>query len=91
MTCLDLNGSNQIVLVPPTARWLTDKEKAFIQARLPPNAPRAQELNFSLREIVSSLKDRRLWMFTLVWATQTVGTQGVRFYQSTVIANLGFT
>lgn len=30
-------------------------------------------------------------MFTLIWATQTVGTQGVRFYQASVIANLGFT
>jgi len=67
------------------------QEKAFVQARLPPNAPRAEELNFDLREIVNALKDRRLWMFTLIWATQTVGTAGCRFYQSTVIANLGFT
>jgi hypothetical protein len=79
------------VVVPPTAKWLTDKEKAFIQARLPPNAPRAAEQNFNIREIVESLKDRRLWLFTLIWATFTVGTSGVRFYQPTVIANLGFT
>lgn len=77
--------------VPPTAKWLTDREKAFIQARLPPNAPRASEQNFNWREIVSTLKDRRLWLFTLIWATFTVGTSGVRFYQPTVIANLGFT
>jgi nitrate/nitrite transporter NarK len=32
-----------------------------------------------------------LWLFTLIWATFTVGTSGVRFYQPTVIANLGFT
>ncbi|GJC80935.1 MFS transporter prlL [Colletotrichum liriopes] len=77
--------------VPPTAKWLTEKEKAFIQARLPPNAPRAEEVNFNFSEIVDSLKDRRLWLFTLIWATFTVGTSGVRFYQPTVIANLGFT
>ncbi|SPO06249.1 related to putative tartrate transporter [Cephalotrichum gorgonifer] len=76
---------------PPTAKWLTDREKAFIQARLPPNAPRAEEQNFKLSEIVESLKDIRLWLFTLIWATFTVGTSGVRFYQPTVIANLGFT
>ncbi|KAK7453159.1 hypothetical protein Landi51_04154 [Colletotrichum acutatum] len=76
---------------PPTAKWLTEKEKAFIQARLPPNAPRAEEMNFNFSEIVDSLKDRRLWLFTLIWATFTVGTSGVRFYQPTVIANLGFT
>ncbi|KAJ3941441.1 uncharacterized protein N0V96_008149 [Colletotrichum fioriniae] len=76
---------------PPTAKWLSEKEKAFIQARLPPNAPRAEEMNFNFSEIVDSLKDRRLWLFTLIWATFTVGTSGVRFYQPTVIANLGFT
>lgn len=77
--------------VPPTAKWLTDREKAFIQARLPANAPRAAEQHFKFREIVDTLKDRRLWLFTLIWATFTVGTSGVRFYQPTVIANLGFT
>ncbi|KAI1364587.1 pantothenate transporter [Xylaria arbuscula] len=76
---------------PETASWLTDKEKAFIQARLPENAPRASEENFNIKEIWASLKDKRLWLFTLIWALFTVGTQGVRFYQPTVIANLGFT
>lgn len=77
--------------VPPTAKWLSDKEKAFIQARLPPNAPRAAEEDFNVREIISTLKNRRLWLFTLIWATFTVGTSGVKFYQPTVIANLGYT
>ncbi|KAH0839238.1 hypothetical protein AYO21_05653 [Fonsecaea monophora] len=76
---------------PKQAKWLSEKEKAFIQARLPANAPRAEELNFSFREIVTALKDKRMWLFTLVWATMTVGTTGLGFYQPTVIANLGFT
>jgi hypothetical protein len=70
---------------------LTEREKQFIQARLPPNAPRANEKDFQMREIIASLKDVRLWLFTSIWATFTVGTSGVTFYQSTVIANLGFT
>ena len=78
-------------IVPPTAKWLTEKERIFVQARLPANSPRAEELNFNFREIIHDLKDIRLWMFTLIWATFTVGTSGVRFYQPTVIANLGFT
>ncbi|CAG8176157.1 unnamed protein product [Penicillium salamii] len=76
---------------PETAKWLTEKEKKFIQARLPSNAPRASEKNFKFREIVESLKDVRLWLFTLIWATFTVGTDGVTFYQSTVIVDLGYT
>lgn len=62
-----------------------------MQARLPPNAPRASEQTFKFSEIVASVKDFRLWLFTLIWAFFTVGTSGVRFYQPTVIANLGFT
>ncbi|GAP91789.1 putative pantothenate transporter [Rosellinia necatrix] len=76
---------------PETAPWLTDREKAFIQARLPENAPRASEQDFNVGEIWSSLKDKRLWLFTLMFSLFTVGTAGVRFYQPTVIANLGFT
>ncbi|CAG8204537.1 unnamed protein product [Penicillium olsonii] len=76
---------------PETAKWLTEKEKRFIQARLPSNAPRANEKNFKFREIIDALKDIRLWLFTLIWATFTVGTDGVTFYQSTVIADLGYT
>ncbi|KAI3332149.1 pantothenate transporter [Xylariaceae sp. AK1471] len=76
---------------PETASWLTAKEKAFVQARLPENAPRASEENFKLKEIWVALKDKRLWLFTFIWAFFTVGTSGVRFYQPTVIANLGFT
>ncbi|KAK1765156.1 major facilitator superfamily domain-containing protein [Phialemonium atrogriseum] len=76
---------------PDTAKWLTDREKAFIQARLPSNAPRTKEQNFKWAEIVESLQDKRLWLFTAIWAIYTVGTSGVTFYQSTVIVNLGFT
>ncbi|KAJ5162108.1 hypothetical protein N7492_007500 [Penicillium capsulatum] len=76
---------------PETAKWLTEREKKFIQDRLPSNAPRANEANFNYREIIESLKDFRLWLFTLIWATFTVGTNGTTFYQSTVISNLGFT
>ena len=83
--------TNHEMTVPPQAKWLTEKEKAFIQARLPRNAPRAEEINFNFREILDSLRDRRLWLFTLIWAFFTVGTHGLRFYQPTVIANLGFT
>jgi hypothetical protein len=55
------------------------------------NSPRANEQNFKFREVIESLRDVRLWLFTLIWATFTVGTSGVTFYQSTVIADLGYT
>ncbi|CAG8891057.1 unnamed protein product [Penicillium egyptiacum] len=36
------------------------KEKAFTQARLPSNSPRAAEANFNLRELITTLKNRRI-------------------------------
>ncbi|KAK1149021.1 hypothetical protein N8T08_007696 [Aspergillus melleus] len=71
--------------------WLSEKEKAFIQARLPSNSPRAAESNFDFRELITTLKNKRIWLFLLCWAFFTVGTTGLLFYQPTVIANLGFT
>ncbi|KAJ5870650.1 hypothetical protein N7455_005591 [Penicillium solitum] len=76
---------------PSTASWLSEKEKAFTQARLPSNSPRAAESNFNLRELITTLKNKRIWLFLLCWAFFTIGTTGLTFYQPTVISNLGFT
>ncbi|EWY84106.1 hypothetical protein FOCG_15932 [Fusarium oxysporum f. sp. radicis-lycopersici 26381] len=76
---------------PDTARWMSEEEKAFVQARLPINAPRAAEKDFDWKEFWHTLKDHKLWLFLLCWAFYTIGTTGLNFYQPTVIANLGFT
>ncbi|KAJ5548544.1 hypothetical protein N7513_005778 [Penicillium frequentans] len=78
-------------LLPDYCEVVDRERKKFIQARLPSNSPRANEQNFNFREAIDSLKDIRLWLFTFIWATFTVGTNGVTFYQSTVIADLGYT
>jgi len=83
--------TNITTSVPPQAKWLTDDEKAFIQARLPGNSPQAKEVNFNLWEIIEVMKDPKTWLFTFCWAFFTVGTTGLQFYLPTVIANLGFT
>ncbi|KAK4496681.1 hypothetical protein PRZ48_012663 [Zasmidium cellare] len=76
---------------PANAKWLSEKEKAFLQARLPSNSPRDMESDFSWKQFVQTLKDRNLWLFLLTWSLFTIGTAGLHFYQPTVIANLGFT
>ncbi|KAL2847871.1 major facilitator superfamily domain-containing protein [Aspergillus pseudoustus] len=75
---------------PATTKWLTDTEKAFLQARLPRSSPRAAEKNFELKEVLRTLRDKRLWLFTLCWIFMTSGSGGVKFYQPTIIANMGF-
>jgi MFS family permease len=76
---------------PATTKWLSEEEKAFIQARLPVNSPRAREKDFDWKEVKQTLKDYKLWLFLGVWGFYTVGTTGLTFYQPTVIADLGFT
>lgn len=75
--------------VPEQAKWLSAKEKAFLQARLPKSAPRSSESNFKASEIIAALKDVRLWLFTLVFATKTVGSSGLTFYLPKIVADLG--
>ncbi|KAI0469650.1 major facilitator superfamily domain-containing protein [Xylariaceae sp. FL0804] len=75
---------------PGNTKWLSPTEKAFLQARLPRNSPRAGEKNFVFREVLSTLRDKRLWLFTLSWAFMTCGKSGVTFFQPTIIENLGF-
>lgn len=70
---------------------MTPREKAFVQARLPSNSPRDGEKDFDWREFITTLKDKKLWLFLLCWAFYTIGTTGLNFYQPTVIADLGFT
>ncbi|KAF2010004.1 putative pantothenate transporter [Aaosphaeria arxii CBS 175.79] len=76
---------------PDQAKWLTEKEKAFLKARLPANAPRSDEVNFNWKEIVETLKDQRLWLFTLMWATKTVGSSGLSFYLPEIVSTLKLT
>ncbi|KAK1715326.1 major facilitator superfamily domain-containing protein [Colletotrichum lupini] len=74
---------------PAQAKWLSDKEKRFLQARLPPNAPRSSESNFKASEIWDTMKDQRLWWFAFIWATKTIGSTGLSFYLPTIVASLG--
>ncbi|RTE78869.1 hypothetical protein BHE90_006654 [Fusarium euwallaceae] len=76
--------------VPGTSEWLTPKERAFLQARLPVASPRSSEKDFDMTEVIKTLRDKRLWLFTLSWALQTCGASGVKFYQPSIIANMGF-
>jgi hypothetical protein len=42
------------------------------------------------KEVTSTLKDKRLWLFTISWALMTCGKNGIDFYRPTIVANMGF-
>lgn len=87
--CLE-SSSSDLSTVPGNTKWLSPVEKAFLQARLPQNAPRSSEKDFVGREIIATLRDKRLWLFTLSWALMTCGKNGIDFYRPTIISNMGF-
>lgn len=48
-------------------------------------------MNFNWREVIETLKDQRLWLFTLVFIAKTVGASDLTFYLPTIVADLGLT
>lgn len=36
-----------------------------------------------------ALKDIRMWLFTVVFATKTIGSSGLTFYLPKIVADLG--
>ena len=61
-------------IVPADAKWLSEKEQSFIQARLPIQSPRDSEKDFDLKQFIRTLKDYKVWLFLSVWSFYTVGT-----------------
>ncbi|GAA6008863.1 hypothetical protein JCM10207_001750 [Rhodosporidiobolus poonsookiae] len=76
---------------PDTAYFLTDEERQWVQARLPPNAARGTERNFSWKETRLAIMDPLTWGFLFLTLFYNSGTYGLSFWLPTVITDLGFT
>ncbi|KAL2391737.1 hypothetical protein ABEF93_000420 [Exophiala dermatitidis] len=74
-----------------SARWLSEREQNFIEARLSENAPRTAEPAFSWREVLQSLTDPLTWAFTGCQLFVNLGGFGLTWYTPTIITDLGFT
>ncbi|GAA5919860.1 hypothetical protein JCM6882_006481 [Rhodosporidiobolus microsporus] len=75
---------------PDTARFLTPDERDFVQARLPPNAARATDADFSWKEMRMAVTDPLTWLFTFLELFYNSGTYGLSYWLPTVIAGWGF-
>jgi len=74
---------------PDTVEWLTEEERAFVLARLPPQAPRSTDSNFKLSEVVEALKYSTTWAFTGIKLFQSLGTYGLSFWLPSIIQEFG--
>lgn len=50
---------------PRSERWFTEREREFIETRLPENAPLTNDPDFSKKEIKSVLSEWLIWSFML--------------------------
>lgn len=75
---------------PTSARFLTEREQEYVELRLPHNAPKTNEPNFKKQEIISTLKDIRLWSFCLAQVCINIGGYALQWQLPTVTTSLGY-
>lgn len=76
---------------PSEAKFLTERERVFVQARLTANAPKGTDPDFDWQAIKRELKKPQLWLFTSLQTFQSIGTYGLSFWLPSLIAAFGFT
>ncbi|ODQ58556.1 hypothetical protein WICANDRAFT_84355 [Wickerhamomyces anomalus NRRL Y-366-8] len=65
--------------------WLEEEEKAYLLARLPPQAPKSTDANLSLPDIKKALQLSTTWAFSFLKLFQSLGTYGLAFWLPSII------
>lgn len=69
---------------PATAKWLSEKEKAFIQSRLEA-VPQAGATEHNLKDIITS---GRVWLLCLLYLLMNIGSYGFEMWSPTIVKAL---
>ncbi len=56
---------------PATAKFLTEKERSFIQRRLASDSDATHDERFSWENVVKALKDPKCWLYGLSFHTMS--------------------
>lgn len=74
---------------PGTTRWLSDREKALASARLERDVGVPDEETMSMTQsILAAVKDYKMWLMALIYATMTTAG-GYSAFVPTVVATFG--
>jgi MFS family permease len=76
---------------PENPTWLTEEEKAFLLARLPPSSPKSTDKNLNWDDIVDALRRPTLLLFSFLRLFQSLGTYGLAFWLPSIIQKFGIT
>ena len=76
---------------PETAKFLTEKERAFLKDRLSKTAPSGKSSHWDTESVKKMLKQPTFYTFSLYWVCHAIGGFGIGYALPTVIYELGFT
>lgn len=80
-----------VVNYPDTATFITEKERAFIQARLAADSDATREERFNWPNVAKALKDPKCWLYGLAFHTMSLPLYTLSLFLPTIINDLGYT
>lgn len=75
---------------PRSAKWLMPQEQEYLEIRLSENAPRTDDPAFKLSEVIDSVKDPKIYLFTACQFLLNIAGYGLSWQLPTITTSLGF-
>ena len=76
---------------PATAKFVTEKERAYIHARLAANSDATRNEAFTWGNVRRALKDPKVWLYGLGFHTMSLPLYTLSLFLPTIIKSLGYT
>jgi preprotein translocase subunit Sec61beta len=80
-----------VVNYPDTAKFITEKERRFIQGRLAEDSDATRDEKFSWTYVVQAMKDPKCWLYGLAFHTMSLPLYTLSLFLPSIIAALGYT
>ena len=75
---------------PATAKFVTEKERAFINARLASNSDATRNETFTWTNVRHALQDPKVWLYGLGFHTMSLPLYTLSLFLPTIIKELGY-
>ncbi|KAF6822931.1 major facilitator superfamily transporter [Colletotrichum plurivorum] len=76
---------------PDTAKFVSDKERKFIRARLAADSDATHNERFTWANVLDAIKDPKCWLYGLGFHTMSLPLYTFSLFLPTIIKNLGYT
>ena len=76
---------------PATAKFVTEKERACINARLASNSDATRNEAFTWNNVIKALGDPKVWLYGLGFHTMSLPLYTLSLFLPTIISELGYT